>query len=56
MIPVDQETSNEFSLKPYEQSYYLACAQCTGKSTDKAVLREGSKEDEQDYETFKVEK
>ena len=52
MIPVDQEGSNEFSMKPYEQSYYLACS----KSTDKAVLCEGSKEDEQDYGTFKVEK
>ena len=45
VIPVDQKGSNQFSLKPYNETCYLTCMQ-TNKDI-KAVVREGN-DDEAD--------
>ena len=50
VIPVNEDGSNEFSLKPYDKSYYLACK----GSSDNAVLREGDQQDQKEYRTFKL--
>ena len=49
VIPVDTDESNELSLKPYEESYYLTCT-----ATGKAKLCEGGKGDLKEYNTFKL--
>ena len=50
VIPTDTNGSNEFSLKPYDESYYLACKGASGT----AVLREGDAKDLEKYNNFKL--
>ena len=50
VIPVDQKGSNQFSLKPYNETCYLTYMQ-TNKDI-KAVVREGNA-DEPDYKLVK---
>ena len=49
VIPVDTDGSNEFSLKPYEESYYL-----TRLASGRAGLREGDQQSLKEYNTLKL--
>lgn len=51
VIPIDKEESNQFALKPYDQSYYLACVE---SQTGRVILREGGKGDQEKYANLKL--
>ena len=50
VIPIDRDESNEFSLKPFDKSYYLACKEASGA----AILCKGGAKDLEKYSNFKL--
>ena len=53
MIPINQEGSDQFSLQPYDQDYYLICMSTPDVNTDKAIVVEGDDYDVPDYYKLK---
>ena len=49
MIPINQNGSNQFSLRPYDQTYYLKRGSTIDGDTEQAVVAEGGSDDEPDY-------
>ena len=49
MIPINRTGSNQFSLQPYGQSYYLKDGETIAADIDKAVVVKGGHDDETDF-------
>lgn len=49
IIPINRTGNDQFSLRPYDQSYYLTCMSTTDANTDKALVVKGGGNDETDF-------